>query len=155
VNDRDNFSLRVERDPHEDPLGHTTYLRHQFVQLHMVAHQVPEIVLVQPLGVLCQTGQPALDGAFIVSEDTAAGRHIDPFAQRGGDFRHPCCARLQPIHRRIDAGADLAPTRLALEIRDHIRPMMLAVTHQRVQLTIRDPIISTRLVHAAVSLRLN
>jgi len=80
VDDRDDLGLCVEGHPHEDPLGHTTYLRHQLVQLQMLAHQLPEIVLVQPLGVLCHALQPTLDGAFIVSKNAAATSTPSPSA---------------------------------------------------------------------------
>ena len=112
----------------------------QFVQLEMREVQPLEESLVHQRAVRASPRQPARDRSMPMPKHPRGGRDRQPFGQRGQHFGNPVGSGFEPIERRSAARAEGAAARLAAQGLYPLVAAMGAVTHQRMNERIRDPI---------------
>jgi hypothetical protein len=102
--------------------------------------------LVQALSVQPSTSEPGGDGGLTVAEDPLGSRKIQPFGQRRQNHGDLLGGSFQPVQRRVAPRTERRATSETSKGLDPLDMAMLAISDQRVNLSISDAKVEARSV---------
>ena len=111
----------------------------QFVQLQVRELEVAEIVLVQGLSMLASARQPGGDSRLSVAEDPLGGGRVQPFGQRREHHGDLLRRGFQTVQGGVASSTEGGAAGLTAKRLDPLSLAMLAIPHQRVDVSISDP----------------
>ena len=118
----------------------------QFVQLQVREVEMAEEALVQGLCMLASTGQPGRDGGLSKAEDPLGSRRVQPFGQRREHHGDLVRGGFQTVQGRVAPSTERGTAGLAAKRLDPLGTAMLAISDQRVNVSIGDPEVRALLV---------
>ena len=136
---RKNLGARIDGQPEPEHLLGVAQPGAQFVQLKVRKVEVFEVASVQRLRVLPSASQPGGDGRLPVAEDPFGGGSIQTFGEGRQDHSDLMRGGFQMIQRSLASSSKGSATGLTAKGLDPLGLPMLAIAHQRVDLSIGNP----------------
>ena len=100
----------------------------------------------QGLSVLACASQPGGDGGLSVAEDPLGGGRVQPFGQRRQHHCDLVGGGFQTVQRGVAPGSERGAAGLAAKRLDPLGMAMLAISNQRVDVSVGDPEVRALLV---------
>ena len=109
-----------------------------------------EKALVQGVRVPTSASQPRGDGGLSKAEDPFSSRRVQPFGQRREHYGDLISGSFQPVERRVAPGSERGAASLTAKRLDVLSLAVLAITNQRMNLSISNAEVQALLVGTGV-----
>ena len=143
---RKNLREGINGQPEPEHLCGAAQPGAQFIQLQVREVQMAEEALMQDLRVLTSTRQPGGNGGLSKAEDPLGSRKIQPLGQRRQNHGDLLGESFQLVQRRVAPRTERRTTSLTAKGLDPLDMAMLAISDQRVNLSISDAKVEARSV---------
>src|SRR5690348_9882484 len=152
LKDGKKLGAGIDGQPEPEHLFGTAQAGAQFVQLEMREVEMEEDPLVQSVRVYTCTSEPGGDSGLTITEDAFGGGRIQPFRQgreHQGDLLR---GGFQTIQGCVPPGSEGGAASLTAKGLDMLGLAVLAITNQRMDLSISNAEVQALLVGTGVSL---
>ena len=143
---------RIDGQPQPQDLFGVVQPGAQFVQLDIRKLEMTEKMLVEALSVLPCAGQPGDDRRLTVAEDPLGGGRVQAFGQSRQDHGDLVRGSLQPVQWGVAPGTERGVAGLTTKRLDPLCRTMLAISDERVDVSIGDPEVCALLIGTSKAL---